>query len=167
MIPKCTPKFEPPVKLAFSLGVPLNSPAYYSPYNGSIEKANREYKECLADKLEDHAGGIRDHIKAYAESAVHALNHKQRKCLGGSNSCWKFFSEKSRNSFHRRERRSIYDWIYFQTRAIMEYMRSESQNAFQAAWGVACETWLRLNGFISVSINGKVLPNFCAKISHN
>ncbi|MFC1583993.1 hypothetical protein ACFL5V_00450 [Fibrobacterota bacterium] len=147
--------------------IPLFSPPYYSPYNGSIEKANGEFKEMLADKLENVTDGIREHLQAYAETAVHDLNHKDRGCLYGTNSCRKFFAEKDINKFYIRERRTIFDWIKTQTRAIMEYMEVNTGKAYEAAWRIACETWLRLKGFISVSVNGKVLPNFGAEISHN
>ena len=31
--------------------LPLNSPAYYAPYNGAIEESQREMKRCLREKL--------------------------------------------------------------------------------------------------------------------
>ena len=30
----------------------------------------------------------------------------------------------------------------------------------QAAWRIAAEAWLKMKGFITVTINGKVLPGF-------
>jgi len=147
--------------------IPLNSPEYYSPYNGSIEKANREFKECLAEKLEVLSSGMREHLQAYSETAVHDLNHKQRPCLQGDNSCQRFFNLKSNHWFSKKERRSIYQWIKSQTWAILEYMENKSEKAFGAAWRIAVETWLRMKGFIFVYVNGKVLPNFMPEYSHN
>ena len=34
------------------------------------------------------------------------------------------------------------------------------RRAADAAWRLAVETWLRREGFIAVSVNGKVLPYF-------
>ena len=60
--------------------LPLNSPAYYAPYNGAIEESQRELKTCLREKL---IAGLRlvpeNQIDAvYAEVAAHDLNHRLR-----------------------------------------------------------------------------------------
>jgi hypothetical protein len=147
--------------------IPLNSPEYYSPYNGSVEKANRDFKDCLVEKLENLTSGIREHLQIYSETAVHDLNHKHRDCLQGEISCQRFYSQKNHYCFNKRERRLIYNWIKSQTWAILHYMKIESNKAFSSAWRVAAETWLRMKGFIFVSVNGKVLPNFSLENSHN
>lgn len=147
--------------------IPLNSPAYYSPYNGSIEKANRDFKECLVEKLQRLTSGVREHLQIYSETVVHDLNHKHRDCLHGEISCQRFFNQKDNNRFNKRERRSIYNWIKSQTWAILQYMKDKSDKAFNSAWRIAVETWLRMKGFIFVSVNGKVLPNFMPEYSHN
>lgn len=147
--------------------IPLNSPEYYSPYNGSIEKANRDFKDCLVEKLEKLTSGIREHLQIYSETTAHDLNHKRRDCLQGEISCQRFFNQKNDYRFNKRERRSIYNWIKSQTWAILHYMNDKTHKAFSSAWRIAAETWLRMKGFIFVSVNGKVLPNFMPEYSHN
>jgi transposase InsO family protein len=154
--------------------IPLNSPEYYPPYNGSIEKGNSEFKACLVEKVEVLQSGIREHLQAYSETAIHELNHKGRECLRGNNSCQRFFNEKSNYRFTIKERSSIYKWINIQTEAILEVMKfdhySEKEKryrkAFGSAWRVAAETWMRMKGYIFVSVDQKVLPNFCLENYH-
>ena len=40
--------------------LPLNSPAYYAPYNGAIEESQGELKACLREKLMTHGPKIRE-----------------------------------------------------------------------------------------------------------
>jgi hypothetical protein len=61
-----------------------------------------------------------------------------------------------RRSFTRWERRDAYAWI---TNVQNDILCSDGVQP-QAAWRIAVEAWLRMKGFITVSINGKVLPNF-------
>jgi hypothetical protein len=148
----------------------LNSPEYYSPYNGSIEKANGEFKERLLEKLEvANPASIGKHFQIYSETAVHDLNHKSRECLKGQNSCQKYFNARNIKIFYKRERRAIYDWIKSQTRSILDHMdiKDEFGKKFNSAWRIAAETWMRMKGFIFVSVNGKVLPNFSLGNYHN
>jgi hypothetical protein len=55
--------------------------------------------------------GRRDHIAAYAETAVHDLNHRVRPCLNGRTSRKVFFESGERPAFTKRERRGVYDWV--------------------------------------------------------
>ncbi len=145
--------------------IPLNSPEYYSPYNGSIEHANREFKESLRDKMSKTGPDILAKIGLLSETVVNDLNHESRPCLNGENSCQRFFAGKMK--YYKRQRRAIYDWIKMRTECIMRNMDDYSTKAFKSAWRIAAETWMRMNGFIFLSINGKVLPNFSLEKSHN
>jgi hypothetical protein len=62
-----------------------------------------------------------------------------------------------RRAFTRWERRDAYVWI---ANAQKDMLCCEGIQP-QAAWRIAVEAWLRIKGYITVSINGKVSPYFC------
>ena len=134
--------------------LPLNSPVYYAPYNGAIEEAQAELKSGLACRLE-HKPCPREHLEAYAAAVEHDLNHRPRPCLNGKNACQVYFT--GRRTFSKWERRDAYDWI---TALHNDILCSSDGVQPQAAWRIAAEAWLRMKGFITVTVNGKVLPNF-------
>ena len=143
--------------------LPLNSPAYYAPYNGAIEESQRELKACLREKLipdlplpssEKHSLGI------YAEVAVHDLNHRHRPCLHGKTSCQVFFSLEERPVFSKWERRAIYDILRERVERILGSMNQFDKSAREAAWRIAVEFYLQSRGFITVRIPQKVSPNY-------
>ena len=134
--------------------VPVNSPVHYPPYNGAIEEAQAELKNGLAAKLSYRPCCPRKHLEAYAGAVEHDLNHQPRPCLNGNNACQVYFS--SRRTFTKWERRDAYVWI---TNLKNDILCSEGVQP-QAAWRIAVEAWLRMKGFITISINGKVLPSF-------
>lgn len=140
--------------LAEHFVLPLNSPAHYPPYNGAIEKAQAELKTGLSARLA-YKSCPGEHLEAYAGVVEHDLNHQPRPCLNGSNSCQAYFS--SRRSFTKWERRDAYVWI---ANAQKDMLCCEGIQP-QAAWRIAVEAWLRMKGFITVTVNGKVSPYFC------
>jgi hypothetical protein len=146
--------------------LPLNSPAYYAPYNGAIEESQRELKACLREKLipdlplpfsEKHSLGI------YAEVAAHDLNHRHRPCLQGKTSCQVFFAMDPRPVFSKWERRAIYDILMGRVERILVSMNQFDKSAREAAWRIAVEFYLQSRGFIKVHIPKKchpILPPF-------
>lgn len=140
--------------LADHFVMPVNSPVHYPPYNGAIEEAQTELKNGLAARLSYRPRCPREHMEAYATSVEHDLNHQPRPCLSGSNACQVYFT--GRRTFTKWERRDAYVWI---TNLKNDILCSNGVQP-QAAWRIAVEAWLRMKGFITVSINGKVLPNF-------
>ena len=133
--------------------LPLNSPVHYPPYNGAIEEAQAELKGGLSAKLA-YKPCPGEHLEAYASTVEHDLNHQPRPCLAGRNSCHVYFS--SRRTFTRWERRDAYEWIA----NAQQDMLCCGGMQLQAAWRIAVEEWLKMKGFITVSINGKVSPYF-------
>jgi hypothetical protein len=133
--------------------LPLNSPTYYPPYNGAIEEAQAELKDGLSNKLA-YKPCPGEHLEAYASTVEHDLNHQPRPCLAGRNSCQMYFS--SRRTFTRWERRDAYEWI---TSAQQDMLSCGGMKP-EAAWRIAVEEWLKMKGYITVSINGKVSPYF-------
>jgi hypothetical protein len=140
--------------LAEHFVLPLNSPAHYPPYNGAIEEAQAELKNGLSARLA-YKPCPGEHLEAYAGVVEHDLNHQPRPCLNGSNACQAYFS--SRRSFTKWERRDAYVWI---ANAQKDMLCCEGIQP-QAAWRIAVEAWLRMKGFITVTVNGKVSPYFC------
>jgi hypothetical protein len=134
--------------------IPVNSPVHYPPYNGAIEEAQTELKNGLAAKLSYRPHCPREHMEAYAGTVEHDLNHQLRPCLNGSNACRIYFS--GRRTFSKWERRDACAWI----ENLQNDILSSDGVQPQAAWRIAVEAWLRMKGFITVSTNGKVLPNF-------
>lgn len=132
--------------------LPVNSPAYYPPYNGAIEEAQTELKKGLDTKLSYRPHCPPEHLEAYASSVEHDLNHRLRPCLNGKNACQVYFE--GRKTFNKWERRDAYEWITNLQNDIL------SQEGVQpkTAWRLAVEAWLNMKGLITITINGKVLP---------
>jgi hypothetical protein len=141
--------------------LPLNSPAYYAPYNGAIEESQRELKACLWEKLiPDLPLSMNHPVAVYAEAAAHDLNHRLRPCLNGKTSCQVFFSLAERPGFSKLERRKIYDIVLARVERILMSINQFGKSAREAAWRIAVEFWLQSKGFIIVHILKKVSPNF-------
>jgi hypothetical protein len=134
--------------------IPLNSPVHYPPYNGAIEKAQTELKNGLVEKLAYRPCCPREHVEAYAAAVEHDLNHQPRPCLEGKIACQVFFT--NRRAFSKWERRDAYVWI----KSLQNDILCTEGVQPQAAWRIAAEAWLSKNGFITVTQNGKVSPNF-------
>jgi hypothetical protein len=152
--------------LAKYMVIPLTSPRHYPPYNGAIEKGQSELKQGIRRRKKDSVFLPRRHFSVYAESAAGELNHILRRSLQGKVSCQVFFSEKGGAKFSKRQRREIFEWIKDLSCAIISQLGKPSKRAAQTAWRLAVESWLHINGFIEVSVNGEVLPIFPPNLSH-
>jgi hypothetical protein len=147
--------------------LPLNSPDYYAPYNGAIEESQREVKRCLRDKLALELPAPGDHITAYAEAAVHDLNHRPRACLKGRTSCQVFFESGNKPVFTKRERREIYESVMETAERILLAMNQSEQPTRESAWRIAMASWLRSRGFIKVHSHQKCHPISSHFLAHN
>jgi hypothetical protein len=134
--------------------MPVNSPVHYPTYNGAIEEAQAELKNALTAKLSYRLYCPREHLEAYASTVEHDLNHKPRPCLNGKNACQAYFAGK--RAFTKWERRDAYAWI---TNLQNDMLCCDGVHP-QTAWRIAVEVWLNMKGFITITRNGKVLPNF-------
>ena len=146
--------------------IPLNSPKYYAPYNGGIEKSQGEVQKVLEKKISPATTCPREHFKAYAENAENDLNHQPRRCLGGKNSCQVYFEGKNKRMFSKRERREIYDWTVWLAGDILDGTGGNDSLTYESAWRIAIETWLEMKGFITVATNGKVSPKYFSQNDH-
>jgi transposase InsO family protein len=127
--------------------IPLESPRRYPPYNGAIERSQAELKRKVWEKRSLYASLPRRHFPVYAAAAAYDLNHLPRRSLGGKVSCQVFFSEKGGACFSKQERHKIYGWIQKLSSAILVELGKGGRRAAQAAWRLAVESWLHLNGY--------------------
>lgn len=135
----------------------------YAPYNGAIEHAFKELKEQIRMKMKlDEGKAPAEHFDVYAQNAAYELNHKPRKALKGKHACYELARSKKR-TFNKKERRTVYDCIYNITNDILCSIEYPKVNTFDKAWRIAVEYWLQKKGFITITINKKVLPCFLPK----
>lgn len=131
------------------LVIPLNSPPHYPPYNGGMERAQRELKgvlrpQLLADPRHDPAG--------LALLTVHELNHRPRRCLRGHTACEQFAGAKHNlRGYTRRSRKEIFEQIGELAMTIMLEQPVRTQGCSDAAWRRAVETWLQQHEIITIS----------------
>ncbi|MFZ2657445.1 MAG: hypothetical protein WAX69_21095 [Victivallales bacterium] len=137
--------------------IPFNSPPYYPKFNGSVENANCELKKeesfSLVRELEAYKG---NELSLYTDNVLNCLNHKERGILKGKCSCLSFFGSEKLN-VTRRGRKEIYEWIIERKLEIKEELGHGIKD--DKATRLAIETWLLVNGHITVARNGKVLPD--------
>jgi transposase InsO family protein len=131
------------------LVIPLNSPPYYPPYNGGIERAQRDLKEALRPLLATSAAVNIDSLVA---STVHELNHRPRRCLRGHNACAQFAGAKTNlRGYGCRVRKEAIQRIRELAMKIMLEQPVRTQGHADAAWRRAVETWLQQTEIITIS----------------
>jgi hypothetical protein len=135
--------------------IPINSPPNTARYNGAIEHTQGEFKDYLR-RWQWKTNTI-DEFVLLAETAAHELNHRPRRCLKGQTACCAYFG-KNRMRYHKRQRKSIYNWIRDLAAEIS--IRAGKKTISPVAWRVAAKQWLVNNGLIRIQRAGKVLPDF-------
>jgi len=140
--------------------IPLNSPAYYPPYNGGIERAQLEMKR----ELEVRIGGEMVDARVFrleCEVTGHEVNHKRRRSLGWQTPCQVLATGRPWvRLFGRRQRKEVYEQIKGMAIDIAAELDEHTDAAAETAFRYAVETWMQLKGLIRVSRNGQVLPCF-------
>ena len=154
--------------LARYLVLPLNSPPQYPPYNGGMERAVRERKTPLVEKLLASGPIPESQVQGWAEVLVHDLNHRPRSCLDGQAACRVFQDARpALKAYTRRKRKEIFDGINALTRMLIQARAVHTQRQAETARRLAVETWLQSNGVITITQNKKGLPIFLKQIAHN
>ena len=140
--------------------IPLNSPAYYPPYNGGIERAQLEMKRQLEARIGDEQVETRV-FRLECEVSGHEINHKRRRSLGWQTACQAMESGRPWcRLFGRRERKEVYEEIKSLAVDIAGELDEHTETAAETAFRYAVETWMQLNQLIRVTRNGEVLPCF-------
>ena len=139
--------------------IPLNSPPYYPPYNGGIEKGIRELKDILTGCLPPRPHvWTPDGIAPFVNAVAHLRNCRPRRSLGRHSST-EFYHHQARSHFGKRERHATFEWIKARSNATMKQMEKLDRRSVDAAWRLSVESWLRCQGLIILTVNGKVLPH--------
>lgn len=146
------------------LVIPLNSPTHFPLYNGGIERAQRDIKRVLYQRLGDlptSMGRVVDHT----EEAIYVLNHKQRKVLSGATPCERLH-DPGKIIFTPQDRRAILGDMADIAQAIHRRLDDKTERGRATAQRLAIETWLKKEGLITVTQGGGVSPNFSRDESH-
>ena len=131
------------------LVIPLNSPPHYPPYNGSIERAQRDLKSAVRPHLQTSSCGA---VPAVVTAIVHDLNHRPRRCLRGHNACEQFAGAKQNLSgYTRRRRKELFEQIRELAMKIMLEQPVRTRGHADVAWRLAVETLLQQNEIIAIS----------------
>ena len=129
--------------------IPLNSPPHYPPYNGGIERAQRDLKGALRPQLIHAAAEV---VIAVLPSAVHELNHRPRRCLHGRTACAQFAGAKHNlRAYTARVRKEALNQISERATNNLLAQPAGTQARADAAWRHAVEAWLQHHEIISIS----------------
>jgi hypothetical protein len=124
-------------------GIPLNSPAYYAPYNGAIEQGIKELKKEVARALPVPESW-------FVAVAAAQRNYQSRRCLGGLNAKDIYSQKQRRGRWNQRQHHQAFEWISCHAKAIMQTRMKTDQRSVHAAWRHAVEAWLSDQALIEV-----------------
>jgi hypothetical protein len=140
--------------------IPLNSPPYYAPYNGGIERGQQEIERELELRIGNEMVDTRV-FRLECEVSGHETNHKRRRSLGWQTACYALETARPWGRlFGRRERKEVYEEIKSLAVDIAGQLDQHTDRAAETAFRYAVETWMQLNQLIRVTRNGEVLPCF-------
>jgi len=140
--------------------VPLTSPRYYPPYNGGIEKGQREFKEELGVQGYANDQGLDQRLMC-ACMATAKLNEMIRRILHGHSSYWAFETGKPiQREYSQSKRREVLEAVKVMATVALTEPGGKKALSSQAAWRLAVQTWLQSRGMITIATERKVLPVF-------
>jgi hypothetical protein len=146
--------------------LPLNSPARYPQYNGSIERNMRDLHQALdARRLQ----ALQVPMSVELQLATHQLNHRRLRSLSGLTPCQVYHDSARRIRLHGAFRQRIFREVFERFWQYVQCMPVRNHHTFNAAWRLVVQTWLRRQGWISVSANSKTKlstdsASFCSQI---
>jgi hypothetical protein len=140
--------------------IPLNSPAYYAPYNGAIEQGIRELKDEVRRALPVPESWNVEQVAPFVAVAAAKRNYQPRRCLGGANAQDIYRERKRRGRWNKRQRHQAFEWITRRAKAILENRMKTDQRSVQTAWRHAVEAWLCDQALVEVHLTPRVLPLF-------
>ena len=146
--------------------IPLNSPAYYPPYNGGMEHKQWEIKQHLKNRFAD-GPTCQSVLVLAAEICGHDLNHLRRPILGNRTACQAMESGRPvLRQFHRRKRKEAFQKIKALAVDIAANLEQHTVLDAEVAFRHAAESWMQSNNIIRVRRNGQVLPTSYRFQSH-
>lgn len=128
--------------------LPLDSPPDYPQYNGAIERGMRDLQAAL-----DHVRQTQVPlpISVVLELATHRLNHRCLRSLGHRTPCQVYHDPARRLRLHGLSRQRIFREVFAQFWQYLETMPERNRHTVNAAWRRVVESWLRRQGWISVT----------------
>jgi len=132
--------------------LPLNSPAHYPKYNGSIERNMRDLQEALDQR---RLNALQVPMSVEVELATHQLNHRRLRSLHHRTPCQVYHDPARRLRLHGASRQRIFREVFEQFWHYVECMSVRNRHTLNAAWRLVVETWLRRQGWISVTAKSK------------
>jgi transposase InsO family protein len=149
--------------------LPLNSPPFYPPYNGAMERSIRDWKRHLSKRLLCPAPD--PVMAAVVETIAHELNHQPRRCLKGKSACQIHHDPALRLPIDPRSRDHILNLLMSHFCRNLQIMPARTQHAVSAVWRLTVTSWLRCQGLISFGKSQNQTENvstiFPKKWSHN
>ena len=148
--------------------LPLNSPPYYPPYNGAMEKGIGDFKRSLEKRLRPQWPANLN-LSAQVEAVIHDLNHRPKRSLGGRTPCDAFHDQNRRLRLSNKGRAKIFRLLHQQFLQTIGAMPNRTHHQLAAAWRQTVQSWLVCQGLISIRLNKnkKVSTNFPQNWSHN
>lgn len=132
--------------------LPLNSPCAYPPFNGGIERSQREIKEGAS--LACSLSGCRD-----AVALTHSANQRPRPVLKGDTAARVFAARRqAAQPYTPQKRKEIADWINLETHATLKTMKDDHTLNRQRAYRRAVERALVQLGIITIKTNTNCYP---------
>jgi len=132
--------------------LPLNSPARYPQYNGSIERNMRDLQHALDERRRQ---ALQVPMSVELELVTHELNHRRLRSLGGLTPCQVYHDPARRLRLHGASRQRIFREVFELFWQYVQCMPVRNHHTHNAAWRLVVETWLRRQGWISVTAKSK------------
>src|SRR3974390_950547 len=128
--------------------LPLNSPPGYPRYNGAMERGMRDLHAALDQRL---LSDLQLPLSVEVELTTHQLNHRPLRSLGRQTPCFVYHDPARRLQLHGASRQRIFREVFEQFWHYVQCMQERNRHTTNAAWRLVVETWLRRQGWISVT----------------
>lgn len=128
--------------------LPLNSPPGYPRYNGSMERNMRDLQNALDQR---RLAALQLPMSIELELVTHQLNHRRLRSLGRLTPCQVYHDPARRLQLHGASRQRIFREVFEQFWQYVQCMPERNRHTTNAAWRLVVETWLRRQGWITVT----------------
>jgi hypothetical protein len=128
--------------------LPLNSPPGYPRYNGSMERGMRDLHNAIDERL---LSSLKVPLSVEVELATHHLNHRRLRSIGQRTPCQVYHDPARRLRLHGASRQRIFREVFEQFWHCLQCMPVRNLHTTRATWRLVVETWLRRQGWISIT----------------